>query len=142
VDLEIDGPRLVPLDIALTVVVAPGHLRPDVGRALLDVFAAADLPDGRRGFFHPDNLTFGQPVHLSRVVATAAGVPGAERVDLGGDRAGRGAPLTRFRRWGEPDRGELAAGRIDLGRLEVAQLDNNADAPENGRLEFVLRGGR
>ncbi len=125
-DLEIEPPRVVPLDIALAIVVAPGHLRADVKRALLHEFAA---------LFHPDNLTLGQPVYLSRLVAAAMAVPGVSIVDID-ERAG-----TRFRRWGEPDRGELAAGRITMARLEVARLDNDPRSPEHGRLDFLMRGG-
>jgi hypothetical protein len=137
-DLEVDAPRFVPLDIALTVCALPGHVRADVERALLDAFGVMDLPDGRRGFFHPDAFTFGQPVHLSRVIATAMSVPGVDWVDVD-DAAGT---PNRFRRWGQPPRGEIATGRIDMGRLEVARLDNDPDRPEHGRLEFHMRGGR
>ncbi|MFI0975411.1 hypothetical protein ACH4SP_00105 [Streptomyces sp. NPDC021093] len=136
-DLEIGAPLFVPLDIVLTVCVAPGSLRAHVGRSLHEAFAAHDLPDGRRGFFHPDHFTFAQPVYLSRVVAAATAVDGVARVETG---ASVGGP-NRFRRWGMPDAGELAAGRIPMGRLEVARCDSDPGEPENGRIDFVLAGG-
>jgi Baseplate J-like protein len=136
-DLEVDAPRFVPLDVALTVCALPGHVRADVERALLEAFGVTDLPDGGQGFFHPDAFTFGQPVYLSRIVARAMSVPGVDWVDV--DDAD-GKP-NRFRRWGQPARGEIAAGRISMGRLEIARLDNDPNRPENGRLEFFLRGG-
>ncbi len=34
-----------------------------------------------------------------------------------------------------------AAGRIDIGRLEIARLENDPSAPENGRMEFIMEGG-
>ena len=40
------------------------------------------LADGRFGFFHPDRLTFGGPVHLSAILAAAHSVPGVESVDV------------------------------------------------------------
>jgi hypothetical protein len=161
-DLEIDGPRFVPLDIALVICVAPGYFRDQVQRALLELFSSSDLPDGRRGFFHPDNFTFGQPVYLSQLVAAAMGVPGVAAVlELeGGPGLARLLPLplfapqlqvllaaqgvrrTRFQRWGELARGELAAGVIALGRLEIARLDNDPSRPENGRLELIMEGGQ
>ncbi|HVV86976.1 MAG TPA: putative baseplate assembly protein [Kofleriaceae bacterium] len=134
-DVEIERPILVPLDLVMSVCVAPGYFRSDVRAALLDVFSATRA-DGTPGFFHPDNFTFGQDVYLSQVVAAAMGVPGVVYVDLG-----RGDPRNRFQRFGVPDRGELEAGRIDLGRLEIARLDNSADEPENGRIDFNLEGG-
>jgi hypothetical protein len=129
-DLEIDAPRFVSLDVALRVCVAPGYLRSDAGRALLESFSNEDLPAGRRGFFHPDNFTFGQPLYLSRVVAAAMEVPGVAWVE----------PL-RFHRLGREPDDELEEGRIAFDRLEVARLDDDPNAPENGKLEFELEGG-
>ena len=47
----------------------------------------------------------------------------------------------RFRRYGEPSRGETAAGRIQPARLEILRLDNDPSVPENGRLELYMEGG-
>jgi hypothetical protein len=129
-DLEIDEPRFVPLDVALTVCVSPGYVRANVKEALLDVFGNRDLRGGRRGFFHPDEFTLGQPVYLSRLIAAAMGVPGVDWVEV-----------TRFKRWREVARDELDKGRIEFGRLEVARLDNDPNQPENGKLELELKGG-
>jgi hypothetical protein len=129
-DLEVDAPRFVPLDVALVVRVAPGYIRGNVEQALLRTFGTRDLPDGRRGFFHPDNFTFGRPVYLSQVVAAAMEVPGVAWVK----------PV-RFQRWEEEARDELRDGRIAFERLEIARLDNDPDAPDNGRIEFNLEGG-
>ena len=52
-DLEVDGPRFVALEIDLHVCVAADHFRSDVERELFDVLSNRDLPDGRRGLFHP-----------------------------------------------------------------------------------------
>lgn len=136
-DVEIDGPRFVPLDIAFSICVAPGHFRSQVKAALLKVFNNQEHPDGRRGFFHPDNFTFGQPVYLSRMIALAMHVPGVLWVDA------EDAPpkLNRFRRWGQPSYGEYGQGRISFGRLEIARLDNDPNAPEQGRIEFHMEGG-
>jgi predicted phage baseplate assembly protein len=129
-DIEIDAPRFVPLDLALTVCVAPGYFRSNVKQALLETFSNADLRDGRRGFFHPDNFTFGQPVYLSHVVAAAMSVTGVSWVEA-----------LRFQRWGEGTHDELADGQISFGRLEIARLDNDASRPESGHVEFDMRGG-
>ena len=136
-DLEVDAPRFVPLDVVFTVCVEPGYFQADVRRALLDVFASHDLPDGRRGFFHPDNFTFGQSVHLSQLVAVAMDVPGVGWLDT---RSGVGSPH-RFQRWGRASEGELDSGVLSLGRLEIARLDNDPNAPENGRIDFLMEGG-
>jgi hypothetical protein len=134
-DLEIEPPVFVPLDIAFSVCVSPGYFRSNVEQALYDTFSNRDLPDGQRGFFHPDNFTFGQPVYLSRIVSAAMQVPGVHWVDTSD------APPNRFQRWGRAPNGEIAAGEIDFARLEIARLDNDPNQPENGRIEFFLEGG-
>ncbi|MDX1546322.1 MAG: putative baseplate assembly protein, partial [Rhodothermales bacterium] len=136
-DVEIEPPRFVSLDVALTVCVEKGYLRSNVKRALLDVFSSVDLPDGRRGYFHPDRFTFGQRVYLSDLIATAMDVPGVRWVEV--DPAAD--PPGRFQRWGEAERGEITDGFIDIGRLEIARLDNDPNAPEHGKIEFHMEGG-
>jgi hypothetical protein len=136
-DLEIEAPIFVPLDIAFTVCVAPGYFRSAVKSALFDTFSSGELPDGRRGFFHPDNFSFGQPVFLSRVVAAAMQVPGVRWIDTNDIPP---AP-NRFRRWGQPAHGETAAGRIAMAPLEIARLDNDPNQPENGKIDFLMEGG-
>jgi hypothetical protein len=128
----------VGLDIAVTVLLAPDASRGAVEQALLERFSNRDLPGGGQGFFHPAHFTFGQPVYLSRIVEAALAVPGVRAVDT----ADEPPRLNRFRRYGEPSRGELAAGRIRMSRAEIARVDNDPAAPQNGRIQFYLEGGR
>ena len=137
VDVAIDAPIAVALDIVLTVCVAPGHLRSAVERALTDRFSARDLPGGGHGFFHPDDITFAQPVYLSAVIAAAMAVDGVRWVETA---EGPGLP-NRFRRWGQPSAGEIEAGQIRMQRLEVARCDSDPNLPENGRIAFAMVGG-
>jgi predicted phage baseplate assembly protein len=136
-DVEVDAPVFVPLDIVFTVCVEPGYVRAAVKQALLRVFSNQDLPDGGRGFFHPDNFTFAQSVYLSRIVAAAMAVDGVSWVDTS---VGPDSPH-RFQRWGRESAGERAAGRITLRRLEVARCDSDPNEPENGRIDFLMAGG-
>jgi hypothetical protein len=32
-------------------------------------------------------------------------------------------------------------GVIPIGRMEIARLDNDPNAPENGIIEFIMEGG-
>lgn len=130
-DLVVGPARLVPLDIALTVCAKPGHQHGQILAELYRVLGNGRLPDGRLGFFHPDALTFGEPVRLSRLVAAAAAVPGVESVHV-----------TRLRRLFEQDRGEREDGVLRLGPLEIATCDNDPDRPENGLLAVSLGGAR
>jgi hypothetical protein len=128
-DLEVNGPLFVPLDLKLVVCVRPGYYKSEVKKALLEAFSNRDLAVGR-GFFHPDNVTFGTPVYLSQIYAVAMQVPGVQSVEV-----------ERFQRLGKAPNRELEDGVLRTGRLEVVRLDNDPNFPENGRLELVMRGG-
>jgi hypothetical protein len=130
VDLALRGPVMVPLDIKLRVCVRPRYLRADVQRALLDRLGPGIGRGGRPGFFHPDNFTFSSPLYLSAVVAAAMQVPGVASVEA-----------LRLQRWAKAPVNELGLGVIRAGEIEVLQLDNDPNFPENGRLELELLGG-
>jgi predicted phage baseplate assembly protein len=139
-DLEIAGPRWVPLDIALTICVHAGHLRSVIAAELAAAFGVGELRDGTRGFFHPDNFSFGQPVYLSHVIARAARVEGVRFVSAT-PRALPSDNDNRFQRWGQRAAGEIESGVISIGRLEIARCDNDPNQPDNGRIRFFVEGG-
>ena len=130
-DLEVDAPKFVALEIDLQVCVAPDYFRSDVQRELFDVLGNRDLPDGRRGLFHADNFTFGQPVYLSAILAAAHQVYGVESLEV-----------RIFQRLGVPDGTGLQSGRLDMDRLEIVRLDNDPNFAEHGRLTITLGGGK
>jgi len=130
-DLAVVAAETVPLLLELDVCVDSDYLRAHVEAELLDVFSNRRLPGGRLGFFHPDALTFGQGVYVSVIVAAAQNVPGVQSV-----------LVTRLERLFEGDRGEIAAGVLRLGPMEIPRLDNDPSFPERGRLRLVMRGGR
>lgn len=130
-DLATAGARYVPLDVALQVCVLPHYLRAHVRSALAEAFSTRALAGGRRGLFHPDNLTFGGSVFLSQLVAAAQSIEGVESVRV-----------TRMQRLFEGPKGELESGVLSIGPLEVARLDNDPNYPERGQLVLDLRGGR
>ncbi len=127
-DIEISGPRFVPLDIACDVCVKPGYFKMDVKKVLLDVFSSRELDNGGQGFFHPDHFTFGQSVYLSRIYAAAMAVDGVAFIQV-----------KKFQRLGKIAAGELTKGKLSAGRLEIVRLDNDPSFPENGKIEFVMR---
>jgi predicted phage baseplate assembly protein len=130
-DLVVARARSVALDVELSVCVLPHYLSGHVEAALRDRFSTRILPGGERGFFHPDNFSFGDGIYLSRLVAAAQAVPGVESV-----------VVTRLQRQFEAPNGEIESGVLSLGPLEIARLDNDRNAPENGILTLDLRGGR
>jgi predicted phage baseplate assembly protein len=130
-DLEVNGPNFVSLEIAARVSVASDHFRSDVEAALLQLFSNGVLPDGRLAVFNPDNFTFGQPVYLSPLYAAAQKVDGV-----------LGIRIVTFQRQGQTSTEALADGKLELGRFEIARLDNNPDFPERGVFRLTLEGGK
>lgn len=135
-DLVVGPARNVPLDIALTVCAAPGHQHGQILAELYRLLGSGRLSGGRLGFFHPDALTFGEPVRLSRLVAAAAAVQGVESV-----RVTRLSRLFHENPVHDTDDTALEAGVLRLGPLEIARCDNDPDRPENGWLSIELGGG-
>lgn len=129
-DLKIENPQFVPLDIALRVTIEADYFADEVQAVLARVFSNGALSSGELGFFHPDRFTFGQPVYLSQIVARAVEVTGVQSVQA-----------TRFQRWERAAQQELASGQIVLDRLEIARLNNDPSALEQGRLVFEMEGG-
>ncbi len=130
-DTEVDGPVYVSLQIEMHVCVKPDYFRGDVEEALLQVFSNRVLPDGRKGVFHLDNFAFGQTVYLSPLYAAAQAVEGVSSVQI-----------TTFQRQGINSDEALNAGKLILGRLEIARLDNDPNFPERGVLSLMLEGGK
>jgi hypothetical protein len=130
-DLHLEAAEYVPLLLALEVCVLPHYQAAHVKAALLDVLSNRVLAGGKRGFFHPDNVTFGEGVYLSRIMAAAQAVTGVECVRV-----------KKFQRLFEPANHEIANGVLPLRTTEIAQLDNDPNFPERGRLEIHMGGGR
>ena len=130
-DVEIDRPRLVALELGLSIRVQPTHFRADIRRAVLEVLGTRAGPDGRLGVFHPDRLSFGQTVYLSPIVAAVQAVEGVESVRV-----------TLFQRRDQPGPKGAEDGKLTFSRLEIGRLDNDPNFPEHGSLALTLEGGR
>ena len=130
-DLEVLPARYVPIDLELQVCALPDYERAHVKAALLDIFSTRLLPGGKKGFFHPDNLTFGQGLYMSRIIAAAQSVTGVECVTV-----------VKFQRLFEPPNFEIQNGTLPLASNEIAELENDPNYPEHGKLVITVQGGR
>jgi predicted phage baseplate assembly protein len=138
-DMEIKGPIYVALDIKLIVWVNARYFQSQVKKALSEAFSNTFIQSkaGQKGFFHPDNFTFAQPVYLSDIYKTAMKLEGVESINV-----------ERFKRWSQYDSNSksnfhngLEEGIIKMSSFEIARLDNDPNFPQNGTIEFVLIGG-
>lgn len=130
-EVRVGPARAVPLRLALCVVAEPWAVAGHVREAVARVLGHGMLADGTPGFFHPDALTFGAPVRVSRIVAAVAAVPGV-----------RSAAVTALERLFEPSGDALRDGVLLLRPFEIARLDGDPARPENGVLELLIGGGR
>jgi hypothetical protein len=130
-DVELRPPRFVGLELAVEVCARHGYFRGDVQVAVREALSARVLPDGSRGFFHPENFTFGDPIYVSRLYAAIEQVAGVDSVAI--------RKLTRF---GQPQRDELDRGVLAIGPWEIARLENDPSFAEHGVLTVTARGGK
>lgn len=130
-DVEIEGAVDVPLEVALEVTLDASTLRTVAMKTLTDVLSNRRLADGRLGLFHPDRLTLAQTVYLSPILAEAQGVAGVV-----------GVRATRFGPYRRPTVEAKDVGYLEVGRNEIARLDNDPSRPDRGVLGITLIGGR
>ena len=130
-DITVVPATYIPLNINITVCVDPHYLRGHVKAALLALLSNRVLPNGKRGFFHPDSLTFGQGNSMSKLTALIQSAPGVQNVKI-----------NAFERLFDGPRGELKNEFLSIGPMEIARLDNDPNFPEHGKLVLDMRGGR
>lgn len=139
-DMVVESAQYVPLRVGITVCVLPNYLRGHVEAAVLDALSNRTLPDGTIGFFHPDNLSFGDGIYVSRLLAAVqaiAGVQNATVTEL--ERLEISSPLSGF---ASADDHLPMNSALLFGPFEIPQLDNDPDYPEHGLLVLDVRGGR
>jgi len=143
-DLEVRPASYVPLDIRLTLCIESAYWPEDLRAVLDEEFSDGWTRDGRRGFFHPDAWTFGQPLYASQLIGRALAVTGVGRV-----------LRLSLRRWNPGSGGGLSAIDIDPLALPASKLEKLAVGPaeiiivasdpnhlETGRITFEITGGR
>ncbi len=123
-ELQLSSPSYVPLDLRLTVWADPVAERENLRQKLRSRVGSGEVDFLRPGFF-----TFGKPVYLSEVIAQVMALP--EVIDVRVDV---------FQRWGQASHGELEKGEIPILPLEIAQLDNDQQAPHRGVLRMTIGG--
>ena len=143
-DLEIRSPDLLPLDIRLVVCAHPRVWAEDLEAELDDAFSEGYMADGTRGFFHPDNWTFGQTLHASQIIGRALAVEGVDRVLRLGmgpwDRAG--GPTTETLVLSPSDIEPPPELLIETAPNQIIRVANDPSALELGRIEILVEGGR
>jgi hypothetical protein len=127
-DLDVGGATYVPVDLAIGFYVVAGLFSATVEQGILQILSNSDLPGSGKGFFHPDNFSFGDDLYVSRILAAVMSVAGVESARI--------IRLARLHAV-NPDadtRANLGQGFLAIGSNEIIQLDNDRNFPENGVL--------
>jgi hypothetical protein len=130
-DLEIRPPRYVPLEINVVVCAAADYWCEDLRFVLEQEFSEHWTSDGRPGFFHPDQWTFGQTLHRSLIEGRLLAIAGVAHV-----------VSISMKRFASPLPAQLGAEQLPMASDEVLVLANDPDHLERGLLRFTVQGGR
>jgi len=130
-DIELRPPRFVPLEIRIVLCADAEYWREDLRFILEQEFSDRWTSDGRPGFFHPDQWTFGQALHRSQIEGRLHAITGIEHVIS-----------IRMKRFTSPTPAVPGLERLEMAFDEVVQLANDPNHLERGLIRFEIRGGR
>jgi hypothetical protein len=130
-DIELRPPKFVPLTIEIDICLQPDFWPEDLRFVLEQEFSGGWTPDGRRGFFHPDEWTFGQPLHRSQIAGRIHSVAGVEHI-----------VSIAMKRRNDPKAALLDVEQLTVAFDEIVLVQNDPDALERGSIHFTLQGGR
>ncbi len=128
-DLEIRPPRFIPLEIGVSLCIQSDYWPEDIEFILEQEFSEGFTPDGRRGFFHADDWTFGQELRASQIIGRVQQVRGVDHVIT-----------VSMKRW--DDRSPKTADVLEVAANEIIRVRNNPDHMEEGYIDFNIQGGR
>jgi len=133
-DVVVAGPAYAPVELAMEFTVAAGSEVSSVETALLLALSNGVLPGGAKGFFHPDNFTFGDSLYVSRIYAAVMATPGVQSAEI---------TLLAQQYAAAPSKdtaANLARGYLAVGANQIIRLDNDRNFPQNGTLSLTLEG--
>jgi hypothetical protein len=128
-DLELRPPIFVPLEIHVSLCVAPDFWPQDLRFIIEQEFSTGYTPDGRMAFFHPDAWTYGQTLFVSQILGRLQAIAGVEHI----------LRIT-MKRWN--DRTGTSAEVIPVQANEIILVNSDPDRMEEGFIDFDLQGGR
>jgi predicted phage baseplate assembly protein len=123
-------PKYADLDLAVKICVAPTAYPGDVIEAVLVALFGKDGLRPVKGFFHPDNFTFGTPLDRSELEAAIQAVPGVKAVEY---------MIIRRRGWFG---WKLFVPLVyKPAQDEVIRVMNDRTHPDRGSLRLFTEGG-
>jgi hypothetical protein len=134
-DLQVKAADFLPIRLDLDVCARPGFNQSDVQRALETALSNRVLAGGAKGFFHPDNFSFGDSLAISRLYQAVMAVAGVQSADIN-----TLCPLHSVQSQVDTQRARQT-GFLVVRPDQVLQLDNDPNFPEHGQLRIRFLGG-
>ncbi len=128
-DVEVRAAEYVPLTIALNICISSDTWFDDVAPVIEQAFSTGFTADGQLAFFNPDNWTFGQALHASRIEGVLAAIPGVEHF----------VSISMARWWNQS---VTSSTVMTMGPSEIVLVSNDPNRPEDGSITFIYQGGR
>jgi predicted phage baseplate assembly protein len=123
-------PEYAAIDLDIGVCVARGAYRGEVKAAIREALLGRRGARPRKGFFDPDNFTFGTPLERASLEAAIQSVPGVRAVED-----------IQVRRRGYFDWRSFDELSLSPGPNEVIQLQDDPLHPARGSLRLRMLGG-
>jgi hypothetical protein len=122
------NPRFVNIDLEISICVEPFAYAGQVKARVLDGLLGRKGVRPTRGFFHPDNFTFGTPLERSALEAAIQDVEGV-----------RGVEQMRIRARGITDWRSFDELTFGVRHDQIIRLENDPRFPERGSLRIITR---
>ncbi|HEY5960349.1 MAG TPA: hypothetical protein VIV60_27535 [Polyangiaceae bacterium] len=129
-DVIVKEPRFRTLDLEIHVCVESYAYAGQVARLVTEALLGRGGTRPLKGFFNPDNFTFGTPLRRSALEAAVQKVAGV-----------RAVLLIRLRSRGRYIFDDFTELTLDVDADEVIRLENDPTHPERGSLRIITEGG-
>ena len=129
-EVFVRNPRYVNIDLEIGICVAPSAYPGQVKERVMEVLIGRKGVQTVKGFFDPDNFSFGTPLRRAALEAAVQEVPGV-----------LGVEGLRIRARGITDWRDFAELTFTIHHDQVIRLQNDPEFPERGSLRILARQG-
>jgi len=127
-EVFVRNPRFVNIDLEIRICIEPFAYAGQVKARILEVLVGRKGVRPIKGFFDPDNFTFGTPLRRAALEATIQGVAGV-----------RGVEKMRIRARGITELRDFDELTFNVSHDQVIRLQNDPRFPERGALRIITR---
>jgi hypothetical protein len=127
-EVFVRNPRFVNIDLEIRICVEPFAYAGQVKARVLEALLGRQGVRPTKGFFHPDNFTFGTPLQRAALEATIQEVSGV-----------RGVEQMRIRARGITDWRNFDELVFEVRHDQIIRLENDLRFPERGSLRIITR---